>query len=349
MKHNFMTKMVSALLAVVLSTAAFSVTAFASGGEESTEAVAEQETAGDVSDLLSDLAGNQVTVSVTEDGIQFSSGEKDSGQTGTVTTGGGNLNVRTGAGTDYTAFTQLPNGTTVKVIGTDGDWLKVILPEKVGYVYSGYMTVSDGEADSGEGPFSLDAETLENLLGMLGGGLNGGAALTPDGNLSLIDDIGSPTASGKQFITVETKNGNVFYLIIDRDDEGEETVHFLNQVDEADLLKLMDEEEVAEFTKPIEETKPEVVETVPEITEPAPEEKPKSTNMLPAILTLIVLACGGGFFVFKKVQEKKKAQEAAKPDPDADYVDDDEDYGYDPEFEDDDEDSSVDEDDNEPV
>ena len=105
MKHNFMTKMVSALLAVVLSTAAFSVTAFASGGEESTESVAEQETTGDVSDLLSALAGSQVTVSVTEDGIQFSSGENDSGQTGTVTTGGGNLNVRTGAGMDYTAFT----------------------------------------------------------------------------------------------------------------------------------------------------------------------------------------------------------------------------------------------------
>lgn len=208
--------------------------------------MAEQETAGDVSDLLSALAGSQVTVSVTEDGIQFNSSENDSGQTGTVTTGGGNLNVRTGAGMDYTAFTQLPNGTTVKVIGTDGDWLKVILPEKVGYVYSGYMTVSDGEAGSGEGSFSLDTETLENLLGMLGGGLNGGAALTPDGNLSLIDDIGSPTASGKQFITVETKNGNVFYLIIDRDDEGEETVHFLNQVDEADLMALTEDGEKAE-------------------------------------------------------------------------------------------------------
>ena len=169
--------MVSALLAVVLSTAAFSVTAFASGGEENTESVTEQETAGDVADLLSALAGSQVTVSVTEDGIQFSSGENDSGQTGTVTTGGGTLNVRTGAGMDYTAFTQLPNGTTVKVIGTDGDWLKVILPEKVGYVYSGYMTVSDGEAGSGGGSFSLDAETLENLLGMpslhFGGKVNG--------------------------------------------------------------------------------------------------------------------------------------------------------------------------------
>ena len=171
-------------------------------------------------------------------------------------------------------------------------------------------------------------------------------ALTPEGNAALVDDFGG----NKQLITVTTKAGNYFYILIDRANEDKKTaVHFLNQVDEADLLKLMDEEEVAEFTKPVEETKPEVVETVPEITEPAPEEKPKSKNMLPAILTLIVLACGGGFFVFKKVQEKKKAQEAAKPDPDADYVDDDEDYGYDPEFEDDDADSSVDEDDNEPV
>ena len=88
------------LLLMLLCIGILPVSAFASGGEESTESVAEQETAGDVSDLLSALAGSQVTVSVTEDGIQFSSGENDSGQTGTVTTGGGNLNVRTGTGLD---------------------------------------------------------------------------------------------------------------------------------------------------------------------------------------------------------------------------------------------------------
>ena len=344
MKHNFLTKMVSALLAVVLSTAAFSVTAFASGGEETTEPVAEQETAGDVSDLLSALAGSQVTVSVTENGIQFSSGENDSGQTGTVTTGGGNLNVRTGAGMDYTAFTQLPNGTTVKVIGTDGDWLKVILPEKVGYVYSGYMTVSDGEAGPGEGSFSLDAETLENLLGMLGGGLNGGAALTPDGNLSLIDDIGSPATSGKQFITVETKNGNVFYLIIDRDDEGEETVHFLNQVDEADLMALTEDGEKAET--PIvctctEKCQAGAVDTSCEVcavnmaecagvepeVEPEPEpEEEKSGGMgaLALVLVLAVLGGGGAFAYIKFIKPKQASKASADPD-DYDFEDE-EDY-----------------------
>ena len=344
MKHNFMTKMVSALLAVVLSTAAFSVTAFAGGGEESTESMAEQETAGDVSDLLSALVGSQVTVSVTEDGIQFSSGENDSGQTGTVTTGGGNLNVRTGAGMDYTAFTQLPNGTTVKVIGTDGDWLKVILPEKVGYVYSGYMTVSDGEAGSEESSFSLDAETLKNLLGMLGGGLNGGAALTPDGNLSLIDDIGSPTTSGKQFITVETKNGNVFYLIIDRDDEGEETVHFLNQVDEADLLTLMGDDAPATETPAVCNCKEKCAagavntncpvcknnlsecsgkEVVAE-PEPEPEQlEKKSSGGLLVVVLLLVLAGGGAFAYVKFIKPKQGVKVSADPD---DYDFEDEEY-----------------------
>lgn len=102
----------------------------------------------------------------------------------------------------------------------------VRLPEKIGYVYSSYMTLSDtgGENDSSFS-FSIDPDKLSELFEQLMGG-SGGAALTPDGTLSLIDDIGGSTRSGKQFITVETKNGNVFYLIIDRDDEGEKPCIF---------------------------------------------------------------------------------------------------------------------------
>ena len=45
--------------------------------------------------------------------------------------------------------------------------------------------------------------------------------LTPDGNMNLVDDM--VTSTGKQFITVTTKDGNYFYIIIDRDDNGNQT------------------------------------------------------------------------------------------------------------------------------
>ena len=61
--------------------------------------------------------------------------------------------------------------------------------------------------------------------------------LTPDGNLTLVDDIASASSSDKQFITVVTKSGNYFFIIIDRAAETE-NVYFLNKVDEADLLSV---------------------------------------------------------------------------------------------------------------
>ena len=168
------------------------------GNKESTGA-AETMTDEEMADLLSSLLGSQVDVTVTDEGIQLTN--KDDGtpnQTGTVVTNGGNLNVRTGAGTDNQAFTQLPNGTQVEVIGTeDNGWVKILLPEREGYVCGDYLTVSDAATGDGDFSLTLNGDELSALLEQFGGSAGGSAALTPDGNLSLIDDIG--TTGGKQF------------------------------------------------------------------------------------------------------------------------------------------------------
>ena len=75
-------------------------------------------------------------------------------------------------------------------------------------------------------------------------------ALTPEGNLTLVDDYHTnySDGSGQQFITLVSKSGATFYLVIDRNAKGQQTVHFMNLVDEADLLTLMEEEDAEVYT-----------------------------------------------------------------------------------------------------
>ena len=75
-------------------------------------------------------------------------------------------------------------------------------------------------------------------------------ALTPEGNLTLVDDYHTPTipmVAASQFITMVSKSGATFYLVIDRNAKGQQTVHFMNLVDEADLLALMEEEDAEAY------------------------------------------------------------------------------------------------------
>ena len=79
-----------------------------------------------------------------------------------------------------------------------------------------------------------------------------GAPIDDEGNTHTRDLL-YDKATNKQFITVQTKNGNTFYIVIDYDapineDEEQYQTYFLNMVDESDLLALLDEDTAAALT-----------------------------------------------------------------------------------------------------
>ena len=159
-------------------------------------------------------------------------------------------------------------------------------------------------------------------------------ALTPEGSLTLVDDYHTSYSdgSGQQFITLVSKSGNTFYLVIDRNDKGENTVHFMNLVDEADLLALMEEEDADAYTaekeaaaqaeqdrlKAEEEAKKAAEEAAASGSEQTGGNKvTKYAATFLGVLALVGLVAGGGIYTFMKQKQKKQAEKEAL-DPDAD-------------------------------
>lgn len=158
--------------------------------------------------------------------------------------------------------------------------------------------------------------------------------LTPEGNLTLVDDYHTTYSdgSGQQFITLVSKSGAYFYLVIDRAADGDQTVHFMNLVDEADLLALMEEEQAEAYNAEKEaalqaelekqQAEEEAKKAAEEAAKAESEEKDFDLTGLASkflgVVALVGLAAGGGFYFF--IQKKKKEQaEKESVDPDADY------------------------------
>ena len=163
-------------------------------------------------------------------------------------------------------------------------------------------------------------------------------ALTPEGNLTLVDDYHTDYSdgSGQQFITLVSKSGATFYLVIDRNAKGQQTVHFMNLVDEADLLSLMEDEDAEAYTAEkeaaaqAEQERKQAEEDAKKAAEEAAASGTEQTGgnkvtkyaaTFLGVLALVGLAAGGGIYTFMKQKQKKQAEKEAL-DPDANYTED---------------------------
>ena len=196
-------------------------------------------------------------------------------------------------------------------------------------------------SDGSNAAFQIDpnavnmTSTMKNVMSLFSGN-----ALTPEGNLTLVDDIqqtesvdSNGDVHSKQFVTLQSKNGNYFYLVIDRCGEAE-NVYFLNLVDEVDLMALMEDGEVTAksctckdkcVAGHVNTTCPVCATNMTECTgkEPvkvqsdtdaeekeADEQSEEKKGGSPVLIIVLVLALGGGaayyFLKVKKNQPKTK-------------------------------------------
>ena len=130
------------------------------------------------------------------------------------------------------------------------------------------------------------------------------------GNGQLVDD--KENDSSKQFLTVQTKNGNTFYMVIDRSGTSE-NVYMMSLVDENDLAEFLDENEETEKKEESAVVLPEITATPePETTvQPETEVKPESSGnkMFGSAILVggIVLVFGGlAAFALSKFRKKKE-------------------------------------------
>ena len=176
-----------------------------------------------------------------------------------------------------------------------------------------------------------------------------GEPIDDEGN-AYTRDLLYDKATNKQFITIQTKNGNTFYIVIDYDkllDEEEERyqTYFLNPVDEADLMALLEDDSqntpiVCSCTEKctagkvntncalckMDMTNCAGKEATPEETEQPDEPTPEKNSNVGGILILVLIlaAGGGGTLWYFKLRKPKSSVKGGDELDEFDFDEDDE-------------------------
>lgn len=152
----------------------------------------------------------------------------------------------------------------------------------------------------------------------------------PEGNATIIEDVSADVVD-RQFIAIQSKNGNTFYIVIDKDSKGKENVYFMNLVDEYDMMAFAEdfpegvtiETPNSEQTEPVTDAEGNVIERPDDTSEGEKNDTPKKNegegggnNTLLILVGVLALAGGGAFYYFKVYKAKPKAPKQSLYDED---------------------------------
>lgn len=171
---------------------------------------------------------------------------------------------------------------------------------------------TEGDAGTGASADTEDSAKTEEPSGDKTKRDKGGASFSVPGNGQLADEFSDDGT--KQFLTIQTKNGNTYFMVLDHSGHSENVY----------MLSMIDEDDLAEFTRDAEtEAEPEepaVVMPEPESpsmsleTEEGPEQNPDKASAgmdKGKLLAAAVLLAGiiGAYYYFKVWKPKKEEDE----------------------------------------
>ena len=152
----------------------------------------------------------------------------------------------------------------------------------------------------------------------------------PEGNATIIEDVSADVVD-RQFIAIQSKNGNTFYIVIDKDSKGKENVYFMNLVDEYDMLAFAEdfpegvtvETPNGEQVEPVTDAEGNIIENPDDTSEGEKDDKSEKNegegggnSTLLILVGVLALAGGGAFYYFKVYKAKPKAPKQSLYDED---------------------------------